>query len=72
MDHHNIASTQSWHGLRAQSAYVLRMGEQRAELLEALKMVQTAAVDMRGEDFNLTTEQWAMFHKAITKAEAAE
>ena len=38
------------------------------EMLSVLKMVQDAAIDMRGEDFNLTTEQWAMFHSAIAKA----
>lgn len=43
--------------------------KQRAELLEALKMVQEAAIDMRGEDFNLTTEQWSIFHAAIANAE---
>ena len=38
------------------------------ELFSVLKMVQEAAIDMRGEDFNLTTEQWAVFHSAIAKA----
>lgn len=38
------------------------------ELLSVLKMVQEAAIDMRGEDFNLTTEQWAVFRAVITKA----
>lgn len=38
------------------------------DLFSVLKMVQEAAIDMRGEDFNLTTEQWAVFHSAIAKA----
>ena len=38
------------------------------ELLSVLKMVQDAAIDMRGEDFNLTTEQCDVFHSAIAKA----
>lgn len=41
------------------------------ELLSVLKMVQEAAIDMRGEDFNLTTEQWDVFRAAITKATGA-
>ncbi len=38
------------------------------ELLEALNMVKEAAIDMRGEDFNLTTGQWLKVHAAIAKA----
>ena len=44
--------------------------EQRDELLEVLKMVQETAIDMRGEDFNLTTDQWKKFHEAIAKSQA--
>ena len=51
-----------------------RMSEQkrRAEcfhdLLEALQLIQGMAVDQRGDDFNLSTEQWAQVHAAIAKA----
>lgn len=41
------------------------------ELLEALYMVREAAIDMRGDDFNLTTEQWSKFHAVIAKATGA-
>ena len=41
---------------------------QRDELLAALLMVKDAAIEQRGLDFNLTTEQWVVFHAAITKA----
>ncbi len=42
--------------------------EAATDLLEALQMVQEAAIDMRGDDFNLTTDQWSKFHAAIKKA----
>lgn len=38
------------------------------ELLSALLMVKDAAINMRGEDFNLTVDQWAKFHASIAKA----
>lgn len=41
------------------------------ELLTALLMVKDAAIEQRGLDFNLATEQWAVFHAAITKATGA-
>jgi len=41
------------------------------ELLAVLLMVKEAAIDERGLDFNLTTEQWAVFHAAIAKATGA-
>lgn len=56
-------------GLHDEVAAVGIVLQQRAELLEALKMVQEAAFDMRGEDFNLTTEQWSIFHAAIANTE---
>jgi hypothetical protein len=40
----------------------------RAELALArdlLAMVKEAAIDRRGEDFNLTREQWAAFHDGL-------
>ncbi|MDO9252590.1 MAG: hypothetical protein Q7U48_13705 [Hydrogenophaga sp.] len=38
------------------------------ELLDVLIMIREAAIDMRGLDFNLTTEQWAQVHTVIAKA----
>ena len=37
-------------------------------LLAALLMIKDAAIEQRGLNFNLTTEQWAVFHAAIAKA----
>ena len=71
MDHHNIASTLSWHGLRAESAYVLRMGEQRAELLEALKEISGIACMNFQEDSDIH-DIYEISSAAITKTEAAE
>ena len=42
--------------------------EAAPDLLKVLLMVRDAAIDQRGMDFNLTTEQWAVFHAAIAKA----
>lgn len=64
-----VIETLKANGLHAEADAVAEMVKQRAELLEALKMVQEAAFDMRGEDFNLTTEQWSIFHEAIANAE---
>ena len=38
------------------------------DLLAVLCMVKEAASTQRGEDFNLSVEQWAAFHAAIAKA----
>jgi len=41
------------------------------DLLTALRIVQVAAINQRGLDFNLTTEEWAVFRAAIAKATGA-
>lgn len=64
-----VAKSLEARALHDMAAHVRSIEKQCAELLEALKMVQEAAFDMRGEDFNLTTEQWSIFHAAIANAE---
>jgi hypothetical protein len=37
-------------------------------LLDVLEMIKDAATERRGDDFNLSSEQWARVHSAIMRA----
>lgn len=47
---------------------VCRIQQERDQLLVVLKMVQEAALEKRGDDFNLSEKQWADFHAVMSKA----
>lgn len=53
-------------------AAILKLLAINAELVEALEMIHGAAMDMRGEDFNLSSDQWRKVHAALAKAEGGE
>lgn len=53
---------------RVQAEVVKQQQERIAQLLDVLGMVADAATERRGEDFNLTPEQWATFHAARNSA----